>query len=330
MLSIISPAFRERDNLPVLYARLCKVMNGIDWEWIIVDDHSPDDTYAVASSLAAQDDRVRVFRFSRNFGSHLAIMCGMDQATGQAAVVLSSDLQDPPELIPEMVARWQAGHHIVWAARRVRSNENHWNRAFSRLYYWLLTHMGGLKNISSMGSDFFIIDRKVLDVICSFNEHHTSLFALVSWVGFKQDYVFYSKQNRLYGQSRWGLAKKIKLVIDSITAFTYLPIRLMSILGFLVTLSGLIYAIIVLVNSLVGNPTQGWTSLMVVVLVLGGVQMSMLGLIGEYLWRALEESRHRPKYIIEESTNPTRLTAASQSANERRHPEELPTRQHAE
>jgi dolichol-phosphate mannosyltransferase len=160
----------------------------------------------------------------------------------------------------------------------------------------------GLKEMPATGADFFLIDRHVVDAVLQFNENNVNLMTLITWMGFRQTSIAYDKQARLHGRSGWDLEKKLKLVVDSVTSFTYLPIRLMSYLGFVVAFAGFVYAGFVIANALAGRPTEGWSSLMVVVLVVGGFQMLMLGVLGEYLWRALDESRRRPRYIIEAST----------------------------
>jgi dolichol-phosphate mannosyltransferase len=303
-LSVITPAYREEKNLPVLYQRLRNVLAGIgmDWEWIIVDDHSDDGTYAVAAALAAQDEHVGALRLSRNFGSHMAVICGLDGAAGDCAVIMAADLQDPPELIPDLLEPWRAGHHIVWAVRAGREGEDRGTLAFSRLYYWLLRRVVRLPGIPATGADFFLIDRKVMEVVRALKERNASLLALIAWAGFTQTTITYQKQARLHGNSGWTLAKKIKMVIDSIASFSFLPIRAISGLGLIIAACGFFYAMAVIVNSILGRPIQGWSSLMVAVLILGGSQIVMIGVLGEYIWRTLDEIRRRPKYIIEAST----------------------------
>lgn len=305
LLSIVTPAYNEAENLPLLYHRLCQVLAGLDlnWEWIVVDDHSADGTFAVVAKIAKQDDRVHGFRFARNFGSHSAITFGLRQAQGDCAVVMAADLQDPPETLPDLLAQWRQGGQVVWAVRARREGETVGKLAFAQLYYWLMRHVVGLKDMPATGADFFLIDRQVINALGQFNESHVSILALITWMGFSQKTITYVKQARSYGQSGWNLQKKIKLVIDSITAFSYLPVRLMSLLGFMVALLGFIYAGVVTVNALIGLPPQGWSSLMVVVLLIGGMQMVMTGILGEYLWRALDEARRRPRYLIEDTTN---------------------------
>jgi polyisoprenyl-phosphate glycosyltransferase len=314
-LSVITPSYNEERNLPVMYEKLCTVLDGtgIAWEWVIVDDHSADDTFAVAAGIAGVDARVRVFRFSRNFGSHTAITCGLDQASGKCAVVMAADLQDPPEQIPLLIEDWRSGSQVVWAVRRERKDT--WSMlAFSRLYYWLMRRVIGFKEMPASGADFLLMDRVVIDAVRRFNEHNTSLFVLVTWIGFQQSEIVYDKKSRLYGSSGWSLAKKLKLAVDSVTAFSFTPIRAMTSIGFVIALLGILYAMAITANALFGNPVEGWSSLMVVVLVLSGMQMLMLGVLGEYLWRSLAEARRRPRYLLERTVQRRNLSAPSPPA----------------
>ncbi len=302
-LSIIVPTYRESNNLNVLSQRLFTVMSTLDveWEWIIVDDHSPDATFEIVRALAKNNFKLKGIRLSRNIGSFSAIMCGLTYATGDCAVVLAADLQDPPETIPLLLEKWHGGAQIVWAVRAKREGESMSTRAFSRLYYLIMRKFVGVKGLPPTGADFFLLDRKVVDSIGRFKELNISLIPLLTWMGFRQDSIQYDKQARLHGSSGWSVSKKIKLVVDSVISFSFLPIRLMSIVGAVLALIGFIYASFIIYNAIAGgNPVQGWTSLMVVVLVIGGLQMLMMGVLGEYLWRALDESRGRPRYIIEE------------------------------
>ena len=228
----------------------------------------------------------------------------MLQARGDSAIVLAADLQDPPEIIPRLIAEWRAGAQVVWATRNRREGETASTLFFSRLYYFLMRRVVGMRTLPPNGADFFLIDRRVIDSLTRFHESNVSITALVTWVGFRQKNIAYDKQARLHGRSGWSLEKKFKLVWDSVTAFTYLPIRLMSCIGFIVALLGFLYACLVIGIVLLGRVVPGWTSLMVVILVLGGTQMIMIGVLGEYLWRVLDETRGRPKYIIEEMREP--------------------------
>ncbi|MBN1994170.1 MAG: glycosyltransferase [Anaerolineae bacterium] len=304
LLSIVTPAYNEADNLPLLYEQLIQSLNSLDlaWEWIVVDDHSSDETFAVIEQIAGQNVQVQGIRFARNFGSHTAITCGLHQAKGDCAVVMAADMQDPPQILPEFVEQWRAGAQVVWAVRARREGEKASRVGFARLYYLLMRRFVGLNQMPATGADFFLVDRRVLDAFVQFNERNVSIMALITWMGFRQAVVTYSKRTRMHGQSGWSLEKKLKLVVDSVTSFTHLPIRLMSYVGFVTALLGFFYAGIVTFNALRGLPPQGWASLMIVVLILGGIQMVMLGVLGEYLWRALDETRSRPRYLIEATT----------------------------
>jgi dolichol-phosphate mannosyltransferase len=306
VLSIVTPAYNEAENLPRLYERLCQVLAQakVDWEWIVVDDHSADATFAVVAEISARDSRVRGFRQAKNFGSHTAIVCGLQHADGDCAVIMAADLQDPPETLPQLLKPWQEGAQVVWAVRAARPGESLRTTVFARLYYLLMRQAVGLKDMPSTGADFFLIDRVVIDTLAQFQERNASLFALVTWLGFRQATISYTKEARLHGASGWTLKKKIKLAVDSLISFSYLPIRVMTYLGVLIAAAGCLYTGVVIVNACAGQTPQGWASLMAVVVLLGGLQLLMMGVLGEYLWRSLEESRRRPAYWLESATPP--------------------------
>jgi polyisoprenyl-phosphate glycosyltransferase len=300
-MSIVTPAFNEAANLPVLYGRLRATLETlpVDWEWVIVDDHSADATCAVIGELADRDPRVRGVRLARNSGAHAALSCGLHEARGTCVAALAADLQDPPEVIPELFARWQAGEQVVWAVRDRRDGETAVTIAFSRLYYWIMRTVVGMREMPANGADFFLLDRTVVHAFSRFDESNTSILALLMWMGFRQGSVPYGKEARVHGRSGWTIEKKLKLALDSVTSFSYLPIRFMSYLGCGVALLGFAYAGWVIVNAVAGSPVEGWSSLIVVVLIVGGIQMVMMGVLGEYLWRALDETRRRPRYLVE-------------------------------
>lgn len=304
MISIVTPAFNEVQNLPVLYERLRRTMESqeVDWEWIVIDDHSDDATFGVIAELARRDPRVRGVRFARNFGAHTALTCGLHEARGDCVAALAADLQDPPEVLPQLIERWREGAKVVWAARAGRVGEKAATIGFSRLYYWVMRHVVGMREMPAAGADFFLLDRAVVEAFRGFNESNASILALITWMGFPQTTIGYGKEARLHGRSGWSLRKKLKLVVDSVTSFSYVPIRFMSYLGFVVGVLGFLYAGFVVLNYVNGKPVEGWSSLIVVVLLVGGVQMVMMGVLGEYLWRALDESRRRPRYIVEATT----------------------------
>jgi dolichol-phosphate mannosyltransferase len=298
---LITPAFNEAENLPVLYERVRSVMEqaGADWQWIIVDDSSEDNTYSVLCELAQKDPRIGAIRLSRNYGSHLAIRCGLRYAKCECAVILAADLQDPPEIIPDLISEWRAGARVVWAERGRSPNESRRYQTGARLYYALMRHLVGIRKLPPSGADVVLLDADVIKAVSQFRETNVSLFILIAWLGFRQSTISYEKGARLYGKSGWTLTGLVKLVIDSITAFSYLPIRAITYFGVIVAIVGFLYAIWIIFAALTGNPPEGWASLMVVVLVLSGFQMLMLGVLGEYLWRALDEARSRPPFILE-------------------------------
>jgi glycosyltransferase involved in cell wall biosynthesis len=298
VLSILTPAFNEAANLPALYARLVETMGvvGGEWEWVIVDDHSRDETFAVIERLALRDARVRGFRLARNSGSHVAITCGLHHVEGDAAVMMAADLQDPPETLTAMLDAWRRGAQVVWAVRRQQPGRRS-HAGFAVIYYWIMRHVVGMKEMPARGADFFLIDRAVIEAFRRFPERNVSVLALITWLGFRQDCVEYDKQPRVAGRSGWTLAGKIKLVIDSVTSFSEFPIRLCSYAG-----AALIaLALVILIASLVLLPALGAGLLFMLSVFIGlsGLQLLALGIVGEYVWRALDEARRRPAYLIE-------------------------------
>jgi polyisoprenyl-phosphate glycosyltransferase len=295
MLSILTPAFNESENLPPLYTRLVAALDrlGLDWEWVIVDDHSRDDTISVVERLTVADPRVRGVRLSRNSGSHLAIACGLHHARGEAAVMMAADLQDPPETIAALVAEWRKGAQIVWASRRVQPGEAA-HAGFAALYYWIMRRVVGLTAMPARGADFFLIDRTAIDAFRRCDERNVSVLALVTWLGFRQAQVEYDKQPRAAGRSGWTLGRKVALVTDSVTAFTALPMRVCGVLGAALAVSGMATAVY-------GMAARGLGPLAVVgwITALAGLQFAALGVLGEYLWRALDAARRRPAYFVE-------------------------------
>lgn len=301
MLSVLTPAFNEAANLGALYERLVQALApaGPDWEWVIIDDHSRDATFGVVEELARRDPRVRGIRLARNSGSHTAITCGLHHVQGDAAVMMAADLQDPPETLAAMLARWRAGAQVVWAVRREQPGDRR-HASFAALYYWLMRQVVGMKEMPARGADFFLVDRVVIDAFRKFPERNVSVLALITWLGFRQESIEYDKQPRASGQSGWTLARKVKLVADSITSFTDLPIRLCSYAG--VTLMAI--SVVVFAISLFLLPSVGAGLLFVLAVIIGlsGLQLLALGVVGEYVWRGLDEARRRPQYVIESST----------------------------
>ena len=304
MISILTPAFNESINLENLHARLTQTMAqlGEEWEWLLIDDHSRDDTFAVVQRLALVDPHVRGIRLARNRGSHVAITCGLHHVRGDAAVMMASDLQDPPETLGALLQKWRSGAQVVWATRRQQPGDQT-HAGFASIYYWIMRNVVGMKEIPARGADFFLIDRVAIDAFRRCDEQHVSVFALITWLGFRQEYIEYDKQPRAAGRSGWTIARKIKLVVDSITAFSDAPITAcwlvgtaLMVIGVLSIVVGLIVfeslqaAVVVLLGAIAGST---------------GLVLCALAMLGEYVWRALDQSRRRPLYLIEATAGPT-------------------------
>ncbi len=306
MLSIITPAFNEEQNIPCLYDQIVALMEkaAIDFEWLIIDDCSYDATFTVAKAMAERDARVRVFRFSRNFGSHAAIRCGLAECRGDLALVMAADMQDPPGIIPDLLTVCDGGADVAWAVRAQREGETRSTKFFSRSFYWVMKHAVGLQSQPAAGADCFCVTRKAIDALKQFRERNLNVIALLCWLGFTQKQIEYVKQARLHGSSGWTLRKKLKLAMDSVASFSFLPVRLLSLLGFAIAAAGFVYALVIIARALLSiAPVEGWSSLMVAVLLLGGSILVMLGAVGEYIWRNLDEARNRPLYLIDKSVN---------------------------
>ncbi len=303
LVSIVVPVYHNATSLPDLLARfqaLAERNQGDRFEFVFVDDGSRDNSFAVLEGLARADARVRVVKLSRNFGSNPALLAGLDQARGDVVAAIAADLQDPPELSHEMLAMWRQGKKVVLAARQGRDYPgmtsllaDTFYRAFRRF---------ALKNMPERGFDFFLIDRQVCDLIKGIQENNVYLMGLILWLGFDPAVIHYHRRERekRYGRSMWGFWRKVKYFVDAFVAFSYMPIRATSIIGMLVAAIGGLYALLIVgLRLTTGFEPEGWTSLMVVVLVVGGVQMLMIGSLGEYMWRNLDETRRRPRFIIE-------------------------------
>jgi polyisoprenyl-phosphate glycosyltransferase len=267
-----------------------------EFEFIFVDDGSSDRSFQFLENLSEKDSRVKVIKLSRNFGSHAACLAGLAQATGDACTFLSADLQDPPEVIETLMNEWARGYEVVIG---IREWEKESSRLFPTIYYKAVRRFA-LKNMPETGTDVFLIDRKVVDAVVSIREKNTSIFGLILWSGFKQTIVQYKKERRQKGISKWTFGKKIKLFIDTFVSFSYIPLRLISIVGIMLAFMGFLYAFFIVFNRLFFSvPVEGWASLMVVLLVVSGTQLVFLGILGEYLWRNFDETRKRPAFIID-------------------------------
>lgn len=301
VVSVIVCARNERENLPVLYERLRPVMEGtqVTWEWIVVDDHSSDGTFEWVAQQAARDARIRGIRFSRHFGSHIARTCGLQHSRGACAITIAADLQDPPELIPEFLARWRAGIQVVSSVRTKRPGEKTSTVWFSRLYQGILRHVLPVEAGTPVITGFCLLDRRVVDAYCRLSETHSNSLALIRWMGFRTGFVEYVQERRLHGASNWTLGMKVNLVLDTVTGFGCLPVRLIAVTGLAVFLMGAVAGGCALASACAAVATRPYAALLAVILGLAGMQMIMLGLLGEYLWRTLADARRRPQYFVE-------------------------------
>lgn len=312
LVSIVVPVYHNASSLRDLLARFQKVAERLteDFEFIFVDDGSRDESYSVIEDLARMDTRVRGVKLARNFGSDAASTAGIAHARGDAIVALSADLQDPPELIIDMLDKWREGYRVVLAARRERDDP--WlGKQLSHLF-WKLFRKYAIPNMPEKGCDYVLIDRLLLNSLADLHEVGGGL-ALILWTGFKPAIVHYdrAKRDQKYGRSMWTWTKKITYLIDSFVRFSHMPIRAASLIGFIFAILGMAYACILVYSRLVyAIDIQGWTSLMVVVLVVSGVQLIMVGILGEYVVRTLEATRRRPPYIIEKVVDSNSLRAA--------------------
>ena len=305
-LSIVIPVYNEAESLPLLFNRLNAVLgtlHGNAVEVVFVDDHSTDRSPELLRAACASDPRLRFLRLARNSGSHIAILAGLEHSAGQCAVFMAADLQDPPELIPQMLARWRAGNHVVWAVRAERQGMTWTNRLSAHAFYRLFNRLAHVA-LPPQGSDLALIDRALIGALQRSASATLFLMGEIARLGFRQAQVPYVKERRQFGRSKWSLSRKLRTFADAFVAFSYAPLRVMSLLGILFSIVGFLFAVYYTIDWFLtprGVAYPGWTSTIVLVLLIGGIQMTMLGVLGEYLWRTLEEARRRPPYFIEQA-----------------------------
>lgn len=304
-LSIIIPIYYNEENLDLLYKDLkskvlCKLEN---YEIVMIDDGSEDKSWEKMQELREIDENIKLIKLSRNFGSHSAILAGYLNCTGDCAIIKAADLQEPSELILEMYDSWKKGNKVVLAVRSDRQ-ESFSQKLFANMYYWLIRKFA-LPSMPKGGFDCALIDRKVIEVLRLLDEKNSAITLQILWSGFKTDYVYYVRQAREVGKSRWTLAKKIKLVIDSMMSFSFYPIRLISAVGAVIFIIACIWTVYLIGYRIFCGPdVVGWTSLMVLMLFSFGTTMLTLGILGEYIWRGFDAARNRPPYIIDEMMQP--------------------------
>jgi dolichol-phosphate mannosyltransferase len=314
LLSIVTPVHNEEDGIAEFYKRVVAALGQIspaaDWELIFVDDGSTDGSASMIRKLCDEVSSVKLVTLSRNFGQQAALTAGIDHAEGRAVVVLDSDLQDPPELIPELVERWRAGFKVVYGVRRQRTGEGPFKRFTARAFYRLLDRISEVRVPVDAG-DYRLMDRRVVEVLRDrLREQNRYFRGLVSWVGFSQCGVEFDRVQRFAGTTKWSLGKLVRLAFDAITSFSERPLRLSLQLGSVVTLGSLLYAMWIILGRLLTpeRTVPGFATLIVAILFLGGVQLFSIGLLGEYVGRIYRETKDRPLYLVDETVNLERRT----------------------
>lgn len=305
LLSVVIPIYFEENLIQELYSRVKKALSaisashGLDHEIVFVNDGSTDRSLPQMKDLATRDVAVRILDLSRNFGHQLAITAGIDHARGDAVVVMDGDLQDPPEVIAEMIAKWRDGYHVVYGVRKRRSGETAFKLVTAKAFYKIIGMLSDTDMPFESG-DFRLMDRKVVEALKRIREENRYIRGLVSWVGFKQIGVPYERDARYAGDTKYTLRKMVRFALDGITSFSEKPLRFSSYLGFAITGLALLFLVWIVANVLLdpASVTPGWASLMVAVLFLGGVQLLSIGVLGEYLGRIYRETKNRPLYIV--------------------------------
>jgi polyisoprenyl-phosphate glycosyltransferase len=303
MLSVVASAYNEAEILPTFLERLTDVLETIDeeWETVLVDDGSSDTTWEIIRAASLADERIRGIKLSRNFGHQLALTAGLSVARGDGVITMDSDLQHPPDTIPELLAA-RAGNDVVYAVRSPRDAAGFWKRFSARVFYSLLNRLSSLE-LPEGAADFRWMSRRVVDVLQTMPERHRFIRGLVRWAGYSQAFVEYRRPVREVGESKYGLRKMVLFAWDAVVSFSSFPLRVASVVGVLVSLLGWVYLLYVLVVRVFTDKTvQGWTSVTAAVLVLGGAQLIFLGILGQYVGRMYDDIKRRPLFLIAEDT----------------------------
>ena len=302
LVSVVIPAYNEADVLEESHKRLTAAIDGMpnEFELIYVNDGSSDATNEIIHSLHKSDTRVALVNLSRNFGKEVALTAGLEHAKGKAVVVIDADLQDPPELIPELVNRLEQGFDVVYATRQKRLGETWLKKTTAALFYRLMLSMSRVQIPSDTG-DFRILSRRAVDAIIQFREHHRFMKGLFAWIGFRQTSISYDRDPRYGGETKWNYWQLWNFALEGITSFTVAPLKISTYLGIITAAGAFIYGAIIILKTLIfGADMPGYPSLMVVILFLGGIQLIGIGIIGEYLGRTFNESKNRPLYFVDE------------------------------
>jgi polyisoprenyl-phosphate glycosyltransferase len=301
-ISILIPAYNESPVLEHLYTRLGKLAEEnkkYNFEFLFVNDGSRDNTLEIIKSYAELDNRISYVSFSRNFGKEIAMIAGLDHVTGDATVIIDADLQDPPELIPEMIKYWEEGYDDVYAKRRSREGETWLKKSTSKLYYRILQKVSHVQIQEDTG-DFRLLDRRAVEALKQFRESQRYTKGMFSWIGFNKKEILYDRDPRIAGETKWNYLKLINFAIDGITSFTTAPLRISTFFGFVISILAFVYLVYLVFRTIFeGTDLAGYASTMAVILFLGGVQLLSLGIIGEYIGRIFNETKQRPLYLVD-------------------------------
>jgi glycosyltransferase involved in cell wall biosynthesis len=299
-LSIVVPAYNEQEVLPQFHERLSAILSSLPLtsEVVYVNDGSADSTLEIINSFHDRDPRVALVDLSRNFGKEIAMTAGLDHATGDAVIVIDADLQDPPEVIPELIKHWQDGYDVVYARRIGREGETFLKKATAHAFYRVIQHVTKVPIPQDTG-DFRLLSRRAVEAVKQLREQHRFMKGLFSWIGYPQKEVEYRRDPRFAGETKWNYWRLWNFALEGITSFTIAPLKVATYLGMLVAMAAFAYAAYMVFDTLVhGNPVKGYPSLIIIILFLGGVQLVTLGVIGEYLGRIFNETKNRPLYLV--------------------------------
>lgn len=302
-VTIIVPCYNEESNIDLLYDRLKKLtdsLSGYDFQILLVNDGSKDNTLSKMQELHETDKTVSYLSLSRNFGKENAMLAGLDYAEGDAVILMDADLQDPPELIPQMLAEWEKGYDDVYARRRSRAGETWLKKATAHWYYRILRKFADIDIPADVG-DFRLLDRQAVDALCSLRERQRYTKGLFSWIGYNKKELLFDRDPRAAGNSKMNFFKLFSLAVDGITSFSVAPLRLASVLGLVISTIAFLYLLFVIIKTLLfGDPVAGYPSMISIILFMGGIQLIVLGIIGEYVGRIFNEAKGRPEYLVNE------------------------------
>jgi len=318
LISLVVPVYNEEEVLTEFHATVAEVLSGtpFDLEIVYINDGSTDDTLAIINALRENDDRITLIDLSRNFGKEIALSAGLHKAAGDAVVIIDADLQDPPGLIPELIKEWQSGYDVVYARRTQRDGESMLKKATAHLFHKLMQHVGKFTIPEDTG-DFRILSRRAVNALNTFKEQHRFMKGLFAWIGFKQKAVYFRRDSRHAGQSKWNYWRLWNFALEGLTSFTIAPLKISTYIGTITALSAFAYGIYMVIKTLLyGNPVPGYPSLIVIVLMLGGVQLIAIGILGEYLGRIFNETKQRPLYFINEYLPARHIAEKQHSDNE--------------